>query len=194
MHWLLALMRRIQTLWKRDSYERELADEMRFHLEMLTEHKVRSGIPPAEARRAALLAFGAAERFKDECRDARGVGVLEEAAADGSHAARAFRRSPGFTLAAVLTLALGIGATVAVFSAVSALLLRPLPYPSAERIVVIGEAEAGEAGGPGDLSYAKRDGMEDRFAPWRRLAVVDDWSKPTLPLRRAAERAGGARR
>jgi putative ABC transport system permease protein len=192
MHWLLALMRRIQTLWKRDSYERELADEMRFHLEMLTEHKVRSGIPPAEARRAALLAFGAAERFKDECRDARGVGVLEEAAADGSHAARAFRRSPGFTLAAVLTLALGIGATVAVFSAVSALLLRPLPYPSAERIVVIGEAEAGKRGDRGTTSYANAMEWKTRSRALEAVAVVDDWS-PTLTTSGEPERLAGAR-
>ena len=130
--------RRRLRLWRdRGGVEREMDDEMRFHLEMEAADRLREGLPPDEARRAARRAFGGVERFKEEARDARGGRLLDDVAADVRYAARGLRRSPGFALTAILTLGLGIGATSAVFGAANAVLRDPLPYPAPERLVRI---------------------------------------------------------
>ena len=95
------------------------------------------GIPAGEARRRAAIAFGGVDRFAEEHRDVRGVRWAEEFAQDARHAARALMRSPGFTLTATLVLALGIGASTAMFSAVDTVLVSRLPYPEDDRLVRI---------------------------------------------------------
>ncbi len=111
-------------------------EEMRFHVAMEAAELARTeGLSPAEARRRALVAFGGVERHKEAVRDARGTRWLEDAARDARHAVRTLRRSPGFALVAVLTLALGIGASAAVFTLVHAILLSSR-YPDAARLVV----------------------------------------------------------
>ena len=127
--------RRARALLARDAVERELDDELRFHLEMEVEYNVRRGLDPVEARRAALREFGAVNRTKEEAREARGVTTVEDFGRDLKLASRSLRRTPVYTLVALLTIALGIGVTTAVFSVVDGVLLRPLPYPQPDRIV-----------------------------------------------------------
>jgi putative ABC transport system permease protein len=133
------LAERLRVLLLRGRAESDLDEELRFHLEREIEARVRAGADPAAARRAARLALGGVERVKEDVRDARGTRPLDECAADIRYALRSLRRSPGFALAVVLVLGLGIGAASAVYAVVDAVLLAPLPYPAAGRLVRIYE-------------------------------------------------------
>ena len=136
MAWLNRLRRRARALARKEEVDREMDEEMRFHIEMEAEELVRTrGLSPEEARRQAMRDFGRVERFREEGRDARGVRVLEELLADLRFAARMCSKHVGFTTATVLTLALGIGASTAVFSVVYGGLLKPLPFQDAGRLV-----------------------------------------------------------
>ena len=110
-------------------------EEMRFHLEMEVEAFVRKGMTLEEARREALLGFGGVERFKERARDERGGRVLDDLRLDLLFTLRKLRKSPGFALVVLLTLALGIGANTAIFTLVDGILLRPLPFPDPGRLV-----------------------------------------------------------
>jgi putative ABC transport system permease protein len=117
--------------------ERELDDELRSYFDLLVAEKIAAGASPDEARRAAMLRIGSLENVKDQVRDQRPGMILENAVRDLRHGVRLVRRSPGFAAIAVVTIALGIGATSAIFSVINTVALKPLPYPAPDRLVFI---------------------------------------------------------
>ncbi len=131
------LWARLRALFSSETLDRELDEELRFHLDHLIAANVARGLSPEAARREALVAMGGLERRKEECRDTRGVRLIHDFAQDLRYAGRTLRRAPAFTAAAVATLALGIGATVAMFSVIDGVLLRPLPFPESERLFLV---------------------------------------------------------
>jgi len=138
MRALRKLRLRVRSLFRRDFVERELSDELRFHLErQIAEHQA-AGMSAGGARRAALREIGGAEQIKQECRDTRSVRLIHDFVQDVRYGARMLRKGPGFAATAIVTLALGIGATTAVFSVLDRIFLRPLPYAEQDRLVSVG--------------------------------------------------------
>lgn len=129
----------LRAVLRRRALDRDIEDEMSFHLDMQAAQNERAGLPPAAALRAARVSFGSRDRFAEEMRDTRGVRWLDELTQNTRVAVRGLRKSPSFTLVVLVTLALGIGATTAVFSVVYGILLRPLPYRAADRVVMVWE-------------------------------------------------------
>jgi len=136
---LRTLLARLRLLPRRRRAAAEVDEEFALHLDLEAARLVAAGVPPAEARRRARLAFGGVERHREAMRAGQRVPLLETVVRDVRHALRSLRRAPAFTGAAVLTLALGMGAAGAVFTVVDAVLLRPLPYPEPERIHTLWE-------------------------------------------------------
>jgi putative ABC transport system permease protein len=140
VRWIFKFPLRLRSLFRKSRVERELTEELRFHLEKLVEEKVARGMSPEEARFDALRELGGVEQIKEECRDMRRVSFIETFVQDVKYGLRQLRRNPGFTLVAVLTLALGIGANTAVFSVADALVWKPLPIPRMDQVVMVMEA------------------------------------------------------
>lgn len=131
----MSLTRRIANLFSRSSVEREIDDELKSHIEMRIEDNVAAGMSTEEARRDALLRFGNPTVMKERATAADAALFLESIWADVRFALRQLRKSPGFAIAAILAVSLGIGAASAIFSVIDAVLLRPLPYANQEQIV-----------------------------------------------------------
>ena len=121
--------------------DRDLENELRIHVELAADEERRRGEPASNAERAARLRVGAVVHAMEAQRDQRGLTWLEDLAHDVRFACRTLRKAPGFTVVAVLTLALGIGANSAMFSVINAVLLRPLPFPSPDRLAAVGSIE-----------------------------------------------------
>ena len=132
------LMRLTASATRRTDEER-LREEVEEHLALQTAENLRAGMSPVEARRQAVLKFGAVEAIKEHYRDEQGLPVLDSLVRDVRYGIRALLRSPGFTLVAVVSLALGIGANTTIFSVANAVLYRPLPFDDPDRLVVIHE-------------------------------------------------------
>jgi putative ABC transport system permease protein len=127
------------SLFQKRALDAQLNSEVRFHIDELTDANIAAGMSPQEARRRAVLEFGGGEQIKEELRDVHRVPVIETTVANLKSALRFIRKSPAFSMAVILTLALGIGANSAVFSAIDAILLRPLPFPNGDQLMHVSQ-------------------------------------------------------
>jgi len=187
---LRAMTARVAGLFSAPRREREIADELESHLELHIEDNLRSGMAAEEARRAAILKLGGVEQVKQIYRERGTVPFMEALVYDLRFAIRQLGKYPGFSLTAALVLAIGIGASTAIFSAVNPILFRTLPYPDAGRIMMIWEMRSG--GSPMDVTFGTFHGLSERNRSFDAMAVMKPW-QPTMLGTREPERFEGQR-
>ena len=138
-----SLLMRARQLFHSRRLADDFDDELRFHMELEIEHNIARGMSADDARRAAVAAFGGAQRFREETRDARGFALVDAIVRDARLALRRLRRAPAFAAGVIATLAIGLGAAAGIGSLVYGVMLRPLPYPDPDRIVDVSVATPG---------------------------------------------------
>jgi len=185
-----ALLRRAAAPFRRRRLDAELDAELRSHIEMAIERNRRAGLDEREARREALRAFGGIESSKEAVRDQRGLPALEAALQDLRFGLRSLRRNPVFAAVATLTLAIGVGATTAIVSAVNPILFAPLPYPRPGRVAAILELGRDDSRGGGTFALYRR--FAEGARSLERIAVARPWT-PTITGGDRAERLAGQR-
>ncbi len=134
---------RMKALFRKRRMDSDMADELAFHQAMLREKLLRQGVAPADVETVARRRFGGAGKWHERLRELWQFRRVENLMRDVSYSMRVLRKSPGFTIVAILTLALGVGANTTVFSVINGLLLRPLPVPASNQLVVIGTTDFG---------------------------------------------------
>jgi hypothetical protein len=139
---------------RRADFEREMQDEMRTHLELYQADLRRRGLSEQEARRRAFADFGSPDARREECRDAVGLRLFDELRGDVAYAVRLLRRSPAFTVVALLSLGLGIGANTALFSLIDAVLIKTLPVEDPQRLFFV-DNSGGKSGGSNAVSSCR---------------------------------------
>ena len=178
-NWLRSRIARV-AIWRRRDRDAEVERELEAHLELESEEQRDSGVPPEEARPAARRAFGNTTRVQEDVREIWSAIWLERFAHDVRYAARSLRKSPGFAAVAILTLALGIGANTAIFSAIDALMLRPLPFTAADQLVRIYSIQKGMfntfANPDGPSALDVRD-FAQRSRSFQNMVAYDTWAK-----------------
>jgi predicted permease len=169
MRWKARLQAKLTWVFRRNQVERDLDAELRDHFAQEMESGIRKGLSPEEARFAAQRLFGPVSLYKEECRDARGISFIETAGRDLRYAFRRLRSSPGFTLAAIVTLALGIGANTTIFSLVNAIVFRPFGVQNQNELVFFNKHNS-KGNGPAN-SYPDYRDYRDRNAVLSGLAA-----------------------
>ena len=161
MRWLKTLRLRFRSLFHRADVDHELDDELQFHLDHLISTRVARGVDPKEARRLALVEMGGLAQQREACQDTRGIGAIEAVSRDVRFAIRGLRRTPGFTATIVTSLALAIALLTTSFSVVNAYLLRPMPFPAADRLFQVWHAPPGqqEPSGVSTLDWSTLSGV-----------------------------------
>ncbi len=172
MAWYHEVASSLGSLVGRKREETEMAEEVRFHIEMETRRNIEAGMSEAVARQKATREFGGVERFKDDVRDERGTSWFEDASSDLRFAARSLARRPAFTTMSAITLGLGIGATTTLFGVVKQVLLTPLPYGNAEGIAVVWSAWKGFD--QTWLSYDEWEGWKARVPAFADIGLFSD--------------------
>ncbi|HEX6975594.1 MAG TPA: ABC transporter permease [Vicinamibacterales bacterium] len=183
MRQLRAWLHRIGGLFAVSRADRDIQDELASHLQFHIDDNVRAGMTPSEARRVALARLGSVGAVREEYRDRAGVPIVQHLAQDLRYGARMLLRTPAFTFVAVLTLALGIGANTAIFSIVNAVLLRPLAFPDADRLVLVWATD--------ERTHRRQDvASYPDFAEWR--ASATSFESMAAFARRSASLAGAS--
>ena len=162
MDWIRILLSRSAALFRSKKLDADLDEELRAHIDLAIEENRGRGMNEPQARTAALRAFGGITQIRETYRVQRGLPWLEQAARDIRYAVRQLRKSPGFALTAILTLALGIGAATSVFSVVNAVLLKPFAFRDPDRLVVMREAVE-------DKVRSERSSIPDNYRHFLRL-------------------------
>ena len=179
------LTRGLRALTNRSATDREIDDEVQHYLAQAAAEHERRGASRLDAARMARLELGNATTVREQVRGYGWENLVDSTAADVRYASRRLRSSPGFTFVTTLTLALGIGATTAIFSVVNGILFDPLPYPHPERVVAI--RELGTDGAPNAGTFGMYHAIAARARSFDALAVFRSW-QPTITGRGEPER------